>query len=78
MKNILLPISVQIGKKGLTPEVIEKIKEQLKKKRLVKIKMLPSFIRGKDKEAVIQELAEKTNSKIFQRVGFTIVLKRVK
>ncbi len=76
MKNIFLPVSVQIGKKGLTQGTIEKIKEQLKKKRLVKIKMLPSFARERNKEAIMQELAERTCSKIFQRVGFTVVLKR--
>ena len=38
--SIGLRPTIQIGKKGLTIELIEEIKKQLKKKKLLKIKLL--------------------------------------
>lgn len=67
------PNILQIGKAGITETAVAKAKEMLKKHKTIKIKMLPTAVKG-DKKKLIDELAEKTNSKIKQRVGFTAVL----
>ncbi|MFC1753059.1 YhbY family RNA-binding protein [Thermoproteota archaeon] len=75
-KAMALKPCVQIGKKGLTEESIKEIKEQLKKKGIVKIKLLKSGIEclgGKTKKSIANDIALKTGSKLVSQVGFTAV-----
>ncbi len=65
---------VRIGKSGLSDSVISEIKKHLEQKRLIKIKMLRSFIGTSDKKAAAQQLADKTNSILVQRTGLVAVL----
>jgi RNA-binding protein YhbY len=60
----------------LTGNVIVNIKNELKKTPLVKIKILGSFIEHKDKRSTIDDLIEKTDAKLVQFIGFTIVITR--
>jgi RNA-binding protein len=71
--NTLEP-SIIIGKGGITENTVKAIKEHLKNKRLIKVKILGSFIKDKDKKNVFSELAEKTDSEIVQKVGFVVTL----
>jgi len=73
-KAMLLEPVVRIGKAGITNNVVKEIKKQLEKKKLIKIKLLKSFVKGKNKKLVAMELAEKTDSIIVNKVGFTVVL----
>jgi len=66
---------LRIGKAGLTDGVVEEIKKQLKKKRLIKIKFLRDAIEGTKKEFA-QEVASKTDSELIDQVGFVIVLNK--
>jgi len=65
---------IRIGKNGITDSVINELLRQLKKKRLIKIKFLKSFITNKDKKLVVQELMKKTNSEVIDVIGNVIVL----
>jgi len=65
-----------IGKNGLTDQVIADINELLSRNKLVKLKILPAYIADKDKNAVFDEIAAKTFSKIVQKIGFTVSLTR--
>ena len=65
---------VRIGKNGLTDTMISEIIKNIKKHKLIKVKLLKSFIHDKDKKQVAQEIAEKTKSKIVKITGFVIVL----
>jgi len=69
---------VRIGKSGLTDSVVGEIKKQIKQKGMIKVKMLKSFVGGKDKKESAMELAEKTESSLVQRVGFVVVLSKKK
>ena len=69
----LSPI-MNIGKEGLTPAVVKEIKEQLRKKKLIKIKMLGTVADTKDKKAIAKELAELTDSVLVDHIGFVYVL----
>ncbi len=68
---------LQVGKAGLTENVIEEAIQLLKKHKIIKVKFLPTAIKD-DKKKLVNELAEKANARIRQRVGFTAVLVRKK
>ena len=69
--KLLEPV-LRIGKSGLTEGVIAEIKKQLKKKKLIKIKLLKGAL-GNRKE-LAKEIAAKTGSELVQQVGFVVVL----
>ena len=80
-KGKALSATVQIGKNGLTAALIEELKKQLKKRKLVKVKLTKGYVdsfkeEGKDKKEVVAMLAEKTNSELIYCVGFVVVLWR--
>ena len=65
---------LRVGKNGLGEGQINEIKRTLQLKKLIKVKILKSFFEGKDKQALAQELAEKTNSVLIDNVGNIVVL----
>jgi len=73
-KAKLLEPVLRVGKSGLTENVIEEIKLQLKKRKLIKVKLLKSFIASKDRKKIAGEIAQRTDSKIVQQIGFVVVL----
>jgi RNA-binding protein YhbY len=76
MDTHAMPVLVRIGKAGLTAQILEEIRKHLKKRGAIKVKFLPAHAKGKDKRKFAAELAEKTNSRIAQQVGFVVVLQR--
>ena len=75
-KAKLLEPMVRIGKNGLTPSVIEHIQKLIKKRKLVKIKLLKSFMEENDRKAASATLAQETGTEIIEQVGFVVVLYR--
>ncbi len=72
---------VTVGKNGLTIAVLEQIKQVLKKKKLIKIKLSRGFVEsqeadGKKKKEIGEEIADATNSFLVNVVGFTVSLAR--
>lgn len=65
---------VRIGKNGLTQGTVNEIRLQLKKKKLIKIKLLKSFVQGQDKKELARKIASLTNSEIIESVGFILAL----
>ncbi len=65
---------VWIGKNGLTEQVIEQIKKLLKKRRILKIKLLKSFLEKNNKKHAAKKLAELTESEVVDSTGFVVVL----
>lgn len=68
--------SIVIGKAGMSDAVLLKVKELLKRKRVIKVKFLQSAI-VTDKKELTDKLAKETNSRIIHRVGFIAVLERI-
>ncbi len=68
-----IPVTLHVGKNGITDSLIEELREQIRTKRIVKVKMLRSS--GERKE-VAEELAEKTGAELVEVRGLTVVLKR--
>lgn len=73
--KILTP-NINIGKNGLTDQVIKNIREELSRNKLVKLKILQSYLEDKDKNEVFEEIAQKTEAKAVHKIGFTITLTR--
>jgi RNA-binding protein len=65
---------VWVGKNGITDEIIEQTKTFLKKRKLVKIKLLNSYVEEHDKKVAAMELALKTESHLVDFTGFMITL----
>jgi RNA-binding protein len=71
-----LPVLVRIGKAGMTATVLDEIKKQIRKRKIIKVKFLPGHAAGKDKRQFAKELAEKTGTELVHQVGFVVVLQR--
>lgn len=72
------PADVRVGKRGLTPSVIEEIKRRLKVKGIIKVKMLKSSLKvtGMDRFQLAEKIAELTGAKLLEVRGRTLVLYR--
>jgi len=70
----LIEPTIRIGKAGLTKSQLDEIKKQLKKKKLIKIKFLRSFLEENNKKKAAEQIAEETKAQIISTIGFTAVL----
>ncbi len=66
--------SVQIGKSGFTPSVVDEIKRQLTQKKLVKVKLLKGLIDTMQKNEAVDLLVQLTGAVLVHKVGFVVVL----
>ena len=64
----------QIGKSGVTPEIVTAVSEALAARELIKISVLQNC--GEDPGALAQMLAERSRSQVVQVIGKKIVLYR--
>jgi len=67
-----IPVTLHVGKSGITDSLIEELKEQIRRKKLVKVRMLRTSGNRAD---VAAELAEKAGAEIVEVRGLTAVLK---
>lgn len=71
------PVDLQIGKSGLLDTVIEHIKEQIKVKNPLKIKVLKSAIsEEKDAEYYAREVSKQVHARLIGVRGNTFVIGR--
>ena len=68
--------SIQIGKNGITDNLIAEIKEQLKKKKALKVKILKAARTEKNRKEIAVEIAERTRSRLLQLRGNVFILSR--
>lgn len=68
--HALEPI-VQIGKDGVTDGIAQEVLVQLKKRKLIKVKLLSA---AGDREKLTQELVEKTGAELVRQVGRVVIL----
>jgi len=73
-KGKLLDPIIRIGKSGMTENVVAEIKKHLKKRKLIKVKMLRSFIEETGKKEAFEKVIEDTDSILIDKVGFVVVL----
>jgi len=63
--------TLQVGKQGVTPHVIGELSDQLKRRKLVKVKLLSAALRGEERERVAEELAEGCRAYLVELRGNT-------
>ena len=71
-----IDVSLQVGKNGVTPATLEELSAQLKKRKLVKVRLLPSSSETASPEDQVKALAEGTNSLLIETRGHTAVFFR--
>ncbi len=71
--HLLKPI-MQIGKNGLTETVMSQLQKHLKQKKLIKVRLLKSSFEETQKETIIQEIQQKTQSTLISHVGHMCIL----
>ena len=64
----------QVGKAGITPEVIQAVDEALTARELIKLTLLRTV--GEDEEDAAHTLAERTRSQLVIKIGHKVVLYR--
>lgn len=67
-----LPPTVHVGKEGVTASLIDEVARQVKMRKVVKVRLLPSV--EKDRGEVAEELAERSGSVLIEVVGHTVLL----
>jgi RNA-binding protein len=72
-----LEVTLQVGKNGVTPSTVEELSGQLKRRKLVKVRLLKTATEGgAQDEAQAQQLAAATNSTLIEVRGHTAVFFR--
>ncbi len=64
--------TVHVGKEGVTDTLIEEIAKQVKNRKVVKVRLLPSV--EDDRKLVAEDLAKRSNSVLIEVVGHTVLL----
>lgn len=71
-------VTIRIGKSGLSEAQIAEVKKQLRTRKVIKIKMLRSFVLSLDERKELDEIphviANLTNSRVVFNVGNTFAL----
>jgi RNA-binding protein len=69
-----IDVSLHVGKNGVTPATVEELSAQLKKRKLVKVRLLPAATEGgaHDQDQA-KALAEATHSTLVEVRGHTAV-----
>lgn len=71
-----IDVSLQVGKNGVTPATVEELSAQLKKRKLVKVRLLPASKETASTEDQVKALSEGTNSTLIETRGHTAVFFR--
>ena len=66
--------AIHVGKLGITESLIAELKLQLKKKRLIKVKILRGALDFKNKDELAEEIVKKTNALLVRKVGMVVTL----
>lgn len=66
--------TVHIGKEGITENLVTELKAQLKKRKMIKIKILGSILEKVNRNDLAKVITEKTNSVLVELKGNTIVV----
>jgi len=70
--------TVWIGKNGVTEEVVDEVKKQLKSNEIVKIRILKKAFVQKSLKELTNKLLEQTESELIDARGHTILLYKLR
>ncbi len=66
--------TVKIGKNGVSEEVLQEIKKQLGKNKMVKVKILKTALSGDETKQMSSKIAEQTEASLVEARGHTFML----
>jgi len=71
-------VTINVGKKGVTENLINEINLLLEKRGTVKVKMLRNFreAAGRDKRELAEEIASKVKGRLVDFRGFVLTFER--
>jgi len=75
-KRTLKTVTVNVGKRGLTENLINEINLQLEKHGIVKVRMLRSFRTKGDRRKLAEEIESKIRGELVDLRGFVLTIKR--
>lgn len=61
--------TIWVGKSGITDSVIRELKDQLKSKKFVKVKILKNAVKGVPRNKIARELEEHSGAKLLETRG---------
>ncbi len=67
-------VTLQLGKNGISKEFISEVRNTLEKRKTVRIKILKSAVKTKEKKMLIQEMEKKLNTKKITSKGNVIMI----
>ncbi len=72
------PITINVGKNGITESLINEINFQLEKHGVVRVRMLKNFrlASGRHKKELAREIAEKVRGRLVDFRGFVLTFER--
>ena len=65
--------TIWVGKKGITPQLVEEALKQLDRRHVIKVRFLRSALVGTDRESLAKELEKATESVLVELRGHTAV-----
>ena len=69
--------TIWVGKEGLTPQLIDEMKKQLQKNKMVKVRVLPAALQGDNTaQLVASKAAEQTGAALVEVRGHVFILFR--
>lgn len=66
----------QVGKNGITDNLVEHIRLYVKKHGYVKVRLLKSFVESNDRKESGKELSIRTGTKLAKVVGSSVILEK--
>ncbi len=70
------PITLRVGKNGLTPQLVSEIRMLLEKHKTLKIKLLKSSLADIDRKEMASSIKEKSKARVVDMRGQVITLKK--
>ena len=67
---------IRIGKKGITPELLQEVKRRIKERRTLKVKVLRASLTESRVDTLAQSLVEATDAHLVEVRGHTFVMTR--
>jgi RNA-binding protein len=68
--------TIWIGKSGVSEEVLKEVEKQLKKRKMVKVKLLGTAIKGGQTKQIAVQITGKTEASLVEVRGHTFMLYR--
>jgi RNA-binding protein len=66
--------TILIGKGGVSEEVLKEVEKQLEKRKMVKVKLLTTAVKGGETKQIATRVAEKTEASLVEVRGHTFML----